>query len=162
MLRFSANLGFLWGDLPLPEAVRCAAAAGFDAVELHWPYATPVTDLTAALAEAGLPLLALNTRIHPGEFGVAAVPGAEARAREGIAEAVSYIRAAGGTGLHVLSGKAEGAAAEAVFRENVAFAVKEARGLTVLIEPINTRDVPGYFLHDYGLAAEIAAETGAR
>jgi hydroxypyruvate isomerase len=162
MLRFSANLGFLWGDVPLPEAVRRAGAAGFDAVELHWPYATPVGDLTAALAETGLPLLALNTRVFPGEFGLAAVPGAEVRAREGIMEAIAYIRAAGGTGVHVLSGKAEGAAAEAVFRENVAFAVKAAEGLTVLIEPINGRDMPGYFLQDYGLAAEIAAETGAR
>jgi 2-dehydrotetronate isomerase len=162
MLRFSANLGFLWADLPLPEAVRRAADAGFDAVELHYPYATPVGDLRAALDAAGLPLVSLNTPIAPGAFGLAAVPGAEARAREGIAGAVAYARAAGASAVHVLAGTAEGAAAEAAFRANVAWAVAEARGLTVLIEPLNPGDAPGYFLHDYGLAAEVAAETGAR
>jgi hydroxypyruvate isomerase len=162
MLRISANLGFLWSDLPLPEAVARAAAAGFDAVEFHWPYATPVEDVTAALTAAGMPLVSLNTRVSPGEFGLAAVPGAEARAREGIAEAVAYARAAGAGAVHVMAGLADGREAEAVFRRNVAWAVGQAGGLAVLIEPINRVDVPGYFLHDYGLAAEIAAETGAR
>jgi 2-dehydrotetronate isomerase len=162
MLRFSANLGFLWADLPLPEAVRRAADAGFDAVELHYPYATPVGELRTALHAAGLPLVSLNTPIAAGAFGLAAVPGAEARAREGIGQAVAYAQAAGASAVHVLAGIAEGAAAEAAFRANVAWAVAEARGLTVLIEPLNPGDAPGYFLHDYGLAAEVAAETGAR
>jgi hydroxypyruvate isomerase len=162
MLRFSANLGFLWAELPLPEAVRRAAAAGFDAVELHYPYATPPGDLRAALDAAGLPLVSLNTPIAPGAFGLAAVPGAEARARDGIAKALAYARAAGASAVHVLAGMAEGDEAEAAFRANVAWAVAEARELSVLIEPLNPGDAPGYFLHDYGLAAEIAAETGAR
>jgi 2-dehydrotetronate isomerase len=162
MLRLSANLGFLWADLPLPEAVRRAAGAGFDAVEVHYPYGTPVGDLTAALAGTGLPLVSLNTPIAPGAFGLAAVPGAEARARAGIGEAVAYARAAGAGAVHVMAGTAEGAEAERVFRGNVAWAVAEARGLTVLIEPLNPGDAPGYFLSDYGLAADIAAETGAR
>jgi 2-dehydrotetronate isomerase len=162
MLRFSANLGFLWADLPLPEAVRRAAEAGFDAVELHYPYATPADDLRAALDAAALPLVSLNTPIAPGAFGLAAVPGAEAQAREGIAQAVAYARAAGAAAVHVLAGMAEGAAAAAAFRANVAWAVAEARGMTVLIEPLNPGDAPGYFLADYGLAAEVAAETGAR
>jgi hydroxypyruvate isomerase len=49
MVTFSANLGFLWADLPLPSAIRAAKAARFDAVECHWPYTTPTTEITTAL-----------------------------------------------------------------------------------------------------------------
>jgi hypothetical protein len=92
-MRFSANLGFLWTELELPEAIRAAAAAGFDAVECHWPYATDPAELREALAEAGLPMVALNTRPGDrarGEFGLAAL----ARARGGGA-----CRNRGGRGL---------------------------------------------------------------
>lgn len=61
MTRFSANLGFLYTEHSLPEAVRQAAKAGFDAVEMHWPYATPAEEVKAALVETGLPLLGINT-----------------------------------------------------------------------------------------------------
>jgi len=61
LTQFSANLGFLWAELPLPDAIRAAKAAGFDAVEMHWPYATPVAEVQAALQETGLPVLGLNT-----------------------------------------------------------------------------------------------------
>ena len=61
-MRFSANLGFLWADRPLPDAIRAAKAAGFDAVECHWPYDVPAPDVAAALRETGLPMLGLNTR----------------------------------------------------------------------------------------------------
>ena len=61
MTEFSANLGFLWTERPLPDAIRAAKAAGFDAVECHWPYATPPADVLAALHETGLPMLGLNT-----------------------------------------------------------------------------------------------------
>ena len=70
-MRFSANLGFLWADRPLPEAIRAAHAAGFAAVECHWPYAVPPGEVAAALAETGLPMLGLNTlRGEPGEPAV--------------------------------------------------------------------------------------------
>ena len=59
---FSANIGFLWTDLPLVERIARAAAAGFDAVEMHFPYDTPVAETRAALDAAGLPLISLNTR----------------------------------------------------------------------------------------------------
>jgi 2-dehydrotetronate isomerase len=162
MLRFSANLGFLWVDHPLPERVRRAARAGFDAVELHYPYDTPVEELRRALDETGLPLVSLNTAVAPGAFGLAAVPGGEARARAGIEEALDYALAVGAGAVHVLAGAAEGAEAEAVFRRNIGHAMARAEGITVLIEPLNPGDAPGYFLADYGLAAEVAAETGAR
>ena len=57
MVTFSANLGFLWADLPLPAAIRAAKAAGFEAVECHWPYATPKAEIRAALKETGFEML---------------------------------------------------------------------------------------------------------
>ncbi|MGB2295098.1 MAG: isomerase, partial [Candidatus Puniceispirillum sp.] len=93
MTRFSANLGFLWNDLPLPDAIRAAASAGFDAVECHWPYDVPAGDVATALAETGLPMLGLNTRrgdLDAGENGVAALPGREDDARAFIDEAITY------------------------------------------------------------------------
>lgn len=160
MLRFSANLGYLWTDLPLAARVRAAARAGFDAVEVHYPYDTPAAELRRALDETGLPLVSLNTRVWPGVFGLAAVPGAEDRARAAIDEAIAYAEAAGAGAVHVMAGAAEGVEAEAVFRGNLRHAT--GRGVTILIEPLNPGDAPGYFLTDYDLAARIAAETGAK
>ncbi|MEM8755895.1 MAG: isomerase, partial [Pseudomonadota bacterium] len=74
MPRFSANLGFLWTELDLPSAIRRAKAAGFEAVEAHWPYETPTEEVEAALAETGLPLLGINTvrgDVAAGENGLA-------------------------------------------------------------------------------------------
>ena len=84
-MKFSANLGFLWNDLLLPDAIRAAKAAGFDAVEFHWPYETDPVDVKAALSETGLPLLGLNTvRGREGENGLSALPGREDDARAAI------------------------------------------------------------------------------
>lgn len=146
---FSANLGFLFTDRLLPEAIRAAAAAGFDAVECHWPYEVPAADVQAALAKTGLPMLGLNTRRgRPGENGLSALPGREAEARAEIEHAVAYGRAVGARNVHVMAGFAEGEAAAAVYRENLAFACDHAAaaGMTILIEPLNRYDAPGYFL----------------
>ena len=151
MPRFSANLGFLWTELALPEAIRAAHLAGFDAVEVHWPYDVSVADLRTALDETGLPLLGLNTRrgdVAAGENGLAAVPGREDAARAAIAEAVDYAAAAGAAAVHVMAGKAEGERAARVFEANLAFACDRAapHGIGVLIEALNPWDAPGYFL----------------
>ena len=156
---FSANLGFLFTDRPLPEAVRAAARAGFAAVECHFPYETPVADLRAALDETGLPMLGVNTvrgDVAAGDFGLAALPGREAEARAAIDQAVDYARAVGAGAVHVMAGRSGGgAAAEAAYRANLAHACERAAGLTVLIEPINQRDAPGYHLSRVEHAAEI-------
>ena len=161
MLRFSANLGFLWAGRPLMDRVRAAGRAGFDSVEVHYPYETPAGELRRVLDEAGLPLFSLNTRIWPGAFGLAAVPGEESRARDAIDEAIAYASEAGAAAIHIMAGAAEGGEAEAVFRANLGYAVSRT-DRTILIEPINPGDAPGYFLADYDLAARIARETGAR
>ena len=93
MTEFSANLGFLFTDRSLPDAIRAAKEAGFDAVECHWPYDTPSSDVKEALFETGLPMLGLNTRrgdVEKGENGLAALPGREDDARAAIDEALAY------------------------------------------------------------------------
>ncbi|MFN3952910.1 MAG: hydroxypyruvate isomerase family protein [Pararhodobacter sp.] len=148
-MRFSANLGFLWRDRPLPDAVRAAARAGFDAVECHWPYATPAADLAAALAETRLPLLGMNTAPGgKGQFGLSALPGHATEARAAIDQALDYAVAVGCGAVHVMAGFAEGPGAEAAFRAALEHACTRAAplGITILIEPLNTRDAPGYFL----------------
>lgn len=147
VMQFSANLGFLWADRPLPDAIRAAGAAGFDAVECHWPQATPVDDVVAALAETGLTMLGVNTlRGHPGENGLSALPGREAEARAEIDSAIAYARAIGCGAVHVMAGFAHGSAAKAIFQANLDHACRAAPDLTILIEPLNHYDAPGYFL----------------
>ncbi|MCV0349470.1 MAG: TIM barrel protein [Nitratireductor sp.] len=165
MQGFSANLGFLWTELSLPDAVRKARAAGFGAVECHWPYAVPAEELRAVLEETGLPLLGLNTRKgdREGDFGLAALPEREEEARAAIDEAVAYAAAVGARAVHVMAGRvAEDEAAEAAFAANLAHACKaaEPHGITILIEPINHHDVPGYFLSRVEQAAAIIRRVG--
>ncbi|WP_425353570.1 hydroxypyruvate isomerase family protein [Roseovarius aestuariivivens] len=148
-MSFSANLGFLWTDRPLPDAIRAAHEAGFDAVECHWPYDVPPAQVAAALNETGLPMLGLNTlRGAPGENGLAALPGREAEARAAIDQAVGYAAEIGAQAVHVMAGIAEGDAARATFLENLRYACDQTSdtGLTFLIEPLNAADEPGYFL----------------
>ncbi|MTH33490.1 TIM barrel protein [Paracoccus limosus] len=160
-MRFSANLGFLWAGLDLPGAIRAAAAAGFDAVECHWPYETAPEAVLAALAETGLPMLGLNTRRGlPGENGLAALPGREAEARAEIDRAIAYARAIGCGAVHVMAGVAEGPAAEAIFLANLAHACRAAPDLTILIEPLNRYDAPGYFLSRSGQALRLIERAG--
>ncbi|WP_295807564.1 TIM barrel protein [uncultured Nitratireductor sp.] len=166
MLRFSANLGFLWTELSLPDAIRRAHTAGFEAVECHWPYAVSTEEVRAALEETGLPLLGLNTRKggREGDFGLAALPDREQEARATIDEAVAYAVAVGASAIHVMAGRAtEGEAAETAFAGNLTHACEIAKtnNLTVLIEPINHRDVPGYFLSRVEQAADLVDRVGA-
>ncbi|MEM1274473.1 MAG: TIM barrel protein [Pseudomonadota bacterium] len=150
-MTFSANLGFLWTDRTLPDAIRSAAAAGFDAVECHWPYEVPSAMVRDALDETGLPMLGLNTArgdVAAGENGLAALVGREAEAQRGIDQALRYTREIGAQAVHVMAGYAEGQAADRTFTENLERAcVKAARdATTILIEPLNRHDAPGYFL----------------
>lgn len=150
-LKFSANLGFLWTELSLPDAVRAASAAGFDAVECHFPYDENLDDVRAALAETGLPMLGLNTvrgDVEAGDFGLAALPDRVEEARAAIDRAIACAVRIGCRNVHVMAGRAGGARARAAYRENLAHAAERAAdaGIGILIEPINTSDVPGYHL----------------
>ncbi|MDV7271608.1 TIM barrel protein [Thioclava sp. A2] len=165
-MQFSANLGFLWNDRPLPDAIRAAKAAGFGAVECHWPYDTPAADVSAALAETGLAMLGLNTRrgdVAGGENGLSALVGREADARAAIDEAIAYATEIGTRNIHVMAGFASGDAAHACFVANLRYACERAAdaGITILIEPLNHYDAPGYFLATTAQAEVIMAEVGA-
>lgn len=167
MIKLSANLGFLWAELPLPDAIRAAKNAGFSAVELHWPYDTPAEDVRAALAETNLPLLGLNTRrgdLDSGENGLSAVPGRETEACGYIDEALAYAEITNAASVHVMAGYPKGAAdAGKVFRENLGYACDQASklGKSILIEPLNFYDAPDYFLQTAEQACEIIADVGA-
>lgn len=160
MTRFSANLGFLFTEHALPDAIRAAHRAGFDAVECHWPYDTPAADVAAALAETGLPMLGLNTRrgdVAAGETGLAALPGREDDARAAIDEAIDYALRIGAQSVHVMAGRAHGPQAEKAFIANLTYAcdTAAAHGLILLIEPLNRFDAPGYFLATTQQAADL-------
>lgn len=164
MTQFSANLGFLWTDLTLPDAIHAAKAAGFDAVECHWPFDVPADDVKAALEATGLPMLGLNTRrgnLDKGENGLAALPGREQEARGAIDEALSYAEVVNAGAVHVMAGFAQGQTAHDTFVENLRYASGLAGPRTILIEPLNRHDAPGYFLETTEQARQIIADVGA-
>ena len=151
MAKLSANLGLRGPELSLCEYSGAAAKAGFDAVECHGPYAVPSSQVAIILQAVNLPMLGLNTRLgeQSDDFGLAAVLGREAQVRSYIDEAVLYAQSIGCCNVHVMAGKTNGSQrAEAVYQANLAYACDLAApyGITVLIEPINHRDVPGYHL----------------
>lgn len=162
-MKLSANLGFLWADRLLPDAIRAAKAANFDAVECHWPYEFDIKDISNALAETGLPMLGLNTSrgdTSKGENGLSALVGREADARAAIDEAMAYATALNVPNIHVMAGFASGQRAHECFVENLAYACKNAaqHDITILIEPLNKYDAPNYFLSTTGQARTVIAD----
>jgi hydroxypyruvate isomerase len=162
-LRWSANLGFLYLDLPVAERVRAAARDGFHAVEFHWLEAEDAGPVRQALADTGLPALGLNAErgnVDAGDFGLAAVPGREAEARSAIDRAVMLANKIGVRKVHVLAGRVteeQRGDALAVFKANLRYASQAADtfDIGILIEPLNKFDVPDYFLGTVGQAARV-------
>jgi hydroxypyruvate isomerase len=167
MPKFSANLGFLWPDRPLLDRIDAAARAGFKAVELHWPYDVPALAVRNACAAHGLALLGLNTTTGDaakGEFGLAVLDGRQADFEASLDQAIDYARVAGATAIHVMAGVVapeQKSQARAVFVTNLALAARKAPGMTLLLEPINQRDKPGYFYSTIEEAASLINEIGA-
>ena len=166
MPRFAANLAYLFTERPLLERFSAAAAAGFRAVELQVPYDLAPSAVKAELDRHGLTMLGVNTaagRSPSGEFGVAAVPGREQEFATLFKQALDYVTAIGGCQIHCLAGKVppeQRPAAERTFVRNLAHAADAARdkGIMLLIEPINPRDRPDYFLTRAEQAADIVAK----
>ena len=170
MLKLSANLGFLWRDLALPDAIRAAGAAGFDAVECHVPYAFPAQDVRAALDETQLEMVSLNTRMGGylsgvgDDLGEAAVPGREDAARRELDEAIEYAEAIRCRAVSVIAGRTSRTdEAEATFRSNLTYAAEAADplGITILIEPLNTNVCEDYHLVSADRGVETIAAVGA-
>jgi 2-dehydrotetronate isomerase len=165
MPRFAANLGHLFQDYPLIERFGAAAACGFTAVELQFPYDVAPSAVKAKLGKHGLTQLGVNTPQGP-EFGLAAVPGRERDFEAAFKRALDYVCAIGGRAIHCMTGVVpvnERPAAETVFIKNLTRAAEEAAraNITLLIEPINPRDRPGYFLSRVEHAADIVDKVGA-
>jgi len=165
-MKFSANLGFLWTDRSLIEAIHAAHAAGFDAVECHWPYQTAASEVRDALTQTDLQMLGLNTLrgdLAAGENGLSALPGREDEACAAIDLAIRYATEIDASAIHVMAGFAKGADAAQTFQSNLAYACEEAAkvGKTILIEPLNRHDAPEYFLQTTDQAAGIIADVGA-
>ena len=163
MTKFSANLGFLWNDLSLPDAIRAAKSAGFDAVECHWPYEFETSHVNQALEETGLEMLGLNSsrgNSELGENGLSALTGREADARAAIDQAIQYAATINTPNIHVMAGFAAGEEAHAVFVSNLKYACAQAEShnITIVIEPLNHYDAPGYFLSRTDQAIQIIEE----
>jgi len=167
MIRLSANLGFMWPELTLLQRVEAAGRAGFTAIELHWPYDTPASELKSTLDQAGIRLLGINTpvgSVAAGEFGLAALPGREDEFAAAFQRAIIYCTAAGGSAVHAMAGVVTddpASAATLVSNLKSAVPIAAAAGVTILLEAINPRDKPGYFYHRVERAAEIIDAVGS-
>jgi hydroxypyruvate isomerase len=165
MPRFAANLGHLFTEYPLLERFGAAAACGFTAVELQFPYDTAPAAVQAELKKHGLTQLGVNTPQCP-EFGLAALPGRERDFEAAFKRALDYVVAIGGTAIHCMAGIVpveQRPAADMVFIKNMTRAAADAARskITLLIEPINPRDRPGYFLSHVEHAASLVKKIGA-
>jgi 2-dehydrotetronate isomerase len=165
MPRFAANLTMMFNEHPFPERFAAAAAAGFDAVEYLFPYAFDPGALSDLLRSNGLTQALFN--LPPGDWeaserGLAALAGRADEFRASVATALTYASATKVARLHVMSGLADptDAAARRTYREALAFLCDVAgqAGIDVMIEPINSRDMPGYFLNDFNMAADLIAD----
>lgn len=156
MPRFAANLTMLFTEVAPLDRPGLAAQAGFDGAEILFPYDFPARDWQAALA--GLPVALINT--PPGDWaagdrGLAAVPGEEARFRDGFLRAADLAARLGADRLHVMTGVARGPQAEATLGDNLTWAAAQAPDQALVLEPLNPDDWPGYFLNDFDQAARI-------
>jgi hydroxypyruvate isomerase len=159
MPRFAANLSLLWTELPYRDRFAAAARAGFDAVEILFPYDLPAERTAEALAENGQRLVLINApppAEEPRTRGFAAVPGTEDAFRRDMQHVFSYAEVLGPRFIHVMTGDAEGDAARDTLLGNLEWAVAQApSGLTLTLEPLNPVSMPGYYLDDYAKAAEM-------
>ena len=180
MPRFAANLSMLYNELPFTERFAAAAADGFKFVEYLFPYAWPAEQLAALLKTHGLQQVLFNAPPGGGDVpavidaawaggtrGTACLPGREAEFQAGVKLGLRYAAALQCPRLHVMAGLLPASvpreAAHATYVANLRWAAAQAavQGVQVLIEPINTRDMPGFFLNYQAQAHAVLAEVGA-
>lgn len=166
MPRFAANLSFLFTDVPFLDRFEAAAKAGFKGVEFMFPYAVPKKDIRARLDATGLELVLFNLppgHWDKGERGFAALPGRADEFASAVDLALGYAETLSCKRLHAMAGLADHGANRTDYLANLRTAAAWAapQGVDILIEPINPRDMPGYFLTRTGDALAIIAEAGA-
>lgn len=162
MPRFAANLSFLFTEWPFLDRFAAAADAGFEAVEYLFPYEWPAEVLAERLQRNGLTQALFNVSSGDwaaGDRGLAALPARESERRAAVRLATEYAEALGCRRVHLMAGvgSRDDANAVAAYRESVreSASTLAERGIDLLIEPINRRDVPGYFLDDFGFARRL-------
>ena len=170
MPQFAANLSMLYPEHAFLDRFGAAAADGFTAVEYLFPYAFSASDIAAQLQQHGLKQVLFNAPPgdwDAGERGMACLPDREAEFRQGFAQALDYAQALACPRIHVMAGLLpQGQTRDslrALYEVNLAWAAKQAAsaGLDVLIEPINTRDMPGFYLNRQDQAHAIVESVGA-
>lgn len=170
MPRFAANLSLMYGEYTFLDRFAAARADGFEAVEFLFPYEHAPHRLTDLLKAHGLQQVLFNASPgdwSAGERGVACSPGREAAFQDSIVQALDYAQALACPRVHVMAGLvpagADRALLHATYVRNLAWAAQRAAdvGVDLLIEPINPRDMPGYFLNRQAHAHEVVMEVGA-
>jgi 2-dehydrotetronate isomerase len=164
--RFSANLGLLWPDRPLLQRIEAAARAGFRAIEMHWPYEVPAAEVASVARRNGLTLLGINTApgdFARGEVGLGALPGREREFQATLDQSIAYCVDSGASAIHVMAGNVAAAdrqRARAALADNLRVGAAKAaqHGLTLLLEPLNPRDNPGYFYATLAEAVSLLEE----
>jgi hydroxypyruvate isomerase len=169
MLRFAASINLMFNEVPLNERFAAAKKAGFDAVEVQYPYTLTTDEMKAAIAKAGVEVLLMNTpqgNAAAGERGLGALPGREADFEAAFAKAIDYATAAGCKMVHVTAGVppagSDPAAIDRVFVRNLkaALAAAKGSGITLLLETLNHRDFPGYHLIKFAHARRLIETVG--
>ncbi|MCG6928376.1 MAG: TIM barrel protein [Acidobacteria bacterium] len=158
MVRLAANISMMFQEVDLLERFAQAAEVGFGAVEIHAPYDEAKEAVAAAAKRNGVEVVLLNV-MPP----VAAIPGREGEFREALTRSLDYAQAAGCRQLHCVAGPTGHPDAESAFVANLQWASEQARprGVRLLLEPLNTRDNPGYFLIGTAQARRIIEKVGS-
>jgi hydroxypyruvate isomerase len=167
MPKFAANLSMMFTERAFLDRFDAAAEAGFAAVEFLFPYEHPPEAIAERLKRNRLTQALFNLppgRWQDGERGIAALPDRFDEFKSGLARALDYVAATGVRRVHMMSGLAArgDGAAEASYRRAIEYAAPllAERGVDLLLEPINARNMPGYFLNDFPYACELIASLG--
>jgi hydroxypyruvate isomerase len=170
MTKFAANLSMLFTEVPFPDRLAAAAEAGFRGVEYLFPYALEKDDVAERLSKNGLKQVLFNLPAgnwDAGERGIACHPDRASEFQDGVGKAIDYARALGCTQVNCLAGIApQGVDASVAHRtlvENLKFAASklEDAGILLLAEPVNTYDIPGFFLNRSAQAIALFDEVGS-
>ncbi|CAH0343077.1 2-oxo-tetronate isomerase [Rhizobium sp. CECT 9324] len=168
MPKFAANLSMMFNEVPFLDRFAAAADCGFTAVKYLFPYDHPAEVVAERLRAAGLAQALFNMPAgdwEAGERGIAALPGREADFAAALDTAIAYAKVIGTPLLHMMAGLAPASDPEAIkaYRGNLKRATERTgeAGIGLVIEPINGRDMPGYFLNDFSRAVDIVNETNA-
>jgi len=170
MPKFDANLSLMYQEYDFLDRFAAAARDGFKGVEFHFPYGVMAGDIKTRLEDVGLTAVLFNCPPGDwmaGERGIASIPGREKEFKRGLERAFGYANALSVTRLHVMAGIVDAEEDRALryetYLSNLAYAAHQAaaHGITILIEPINTRDMPGYFLNRQDEAQAVRKAVGA-